>query len=63
MSEKQLMMALPPICETIYTELKTTPFYKTETGYQFAAYLLSQTETPTTIEEFWGMKKATAVMG
>ena len=63
MSEKRLTIALPQICETIYTELKTTPFYKTETGYQFAAYLLSQTETPTTIEEFLGDEEGNGCYG
>ena len=52
MSEKRLMVRIPQVCETLYTELNTTPFYKTETGYQFAAYLLSETETPTMVKEF-----------
>ena len=50
--ETTLAMAVPSAYETFYTELKTTPFYKTEDGYRFASYLLSETDTETKVHAF-----------
>ena len=50
--EANLEVNIPSLIETFYTELKTTPFYKTKDGYQFAGYLLSETETETEIHSF-----------
>lgn len=48
----------------VYTEIKSTPFYKADKGYQYAAYLLESTEKETmtswflnSSEEEWGGTK------
>lgn len=52
MSIYYIDLKMPPICQQIYDEICNIPFYKTEDGYQYAAYLLDDEERVTLTHAF-----------
>lgn len=51
MNEKR-MMRISPLYETMYNDLVTVPFYKTNDGYQYASFVLGSEDNKATVTQF-----------